>query len=224
MFDSLTVLDGILALILLVGVIVGIKLGFIGFVAKPVKLVAAGALTVCVSGPILDAWTRPWITQKVNALIYDTLIEKCPELTGETATSALPAFLRFLANIFKVDVSTLGADATSEELIRAITTALSTPLGNHIAVTVTYFALFTIFTIILSILVHVIDAAVASAGPLAFINRLLGFIIGAALAIVVSCIIANVAGHFSEGVPGGFVYTFFKNFNPFEILARIQIK
>jgi uncharacterized membrane protein required for colicin V production len=224
MFESLTVLDGILALLLLIGAIIGLKLGFIGFIAKPIKLIAAGALTVCVSPPILDNWVRPFVTNKVDGLIYNTLIEKCPELTGETATSALPAFLRFLANIFKVDVSALGAEATSEELIHALTGALSTPLGNYIAVAVTYFVLFTVFTIILSILVGIINSAVESAGPLKFINRLLGFVLGSALSIVVACLVANLVGHFAESVPGGFVYTFFKNFNPFELLAKIQIK
>ena len=97
MFESLTIFDGILTLILLIGVIVGLRVGFIGFIAKPIKLIAAGALTVCVSPPILDAWTRPHITEKLSSIIYNNLIEKCPELTGETANSALPGFLKFLA-------------------------------------------------------------------------------------------------------------------------------
>ena len=222
-FGSLTILDGILALIMLIGVILGLKLGFIGFVAKPVKLIAAGALTVCVSTPILDSWTRPFFTVKVHGWIYNYLLEKCPELTGENASSALPAVLRFIANLFKVDVSSLGADATSEELISALTEALATPLGNYLAIAVTYAALFFVFTLLLSILVSIIDSAVSSVGILAFFNKVLGFIIGVALAIVLSCIVANVIGHFHDGMPGGFVYNFFKNFNPFEILAKIPI-
>ena len=221
--ESLTILDGILALIMLVGIFLGLRLGFIGFIAKPIKIIAAGALTVCFSDPILDAWTRPFFTDKVNGWIYNYMLEKCPQLTGDTANSALPAVLRFIANIFKVDVSALGADATSEQLISALTEALATPIGNYLAVTVTYAALFAIFTIILSILVGVIDSAVSSTGVLSFINRTLGFVIGTCLAIVLSCIIANIVGRFSDGVPGGFVYSFFKNFNPFELLAKIPI-
>ena len=221
--ESLTILDGILALIMLIGIILGLKLGFIGFIAKPIKIIAAGALTVCVSAPILDNWVRPFMTDKVHGWIYSYLLEKCPELTGDTASSALPAFLKFVANIFKVDITALGADATSEELISALTGALAAPIGNYLAVAITYLVLFTVFMIVLSIFVKIIDSAVSSTGILAFINKLLGFCIGTALAIVVACIVANLAGRFTENVPGGFVYTFFSNFNPFELLAKIPI-
>ena len=221
--ESLTILDGILALLMLIGIFLGLKLGFIGFVAKPVKLVAAGALTVCLSTPILDAWTRPFFTAKVNGWIYNYLLEKCPELTGENASTALPAVLRFIAKILKVDISSLGADATSEQLMSALTESLSVPLGNYLAVTVTYAVLFALFTIVLSIFVSILNSAVSTVGILNFINKALGFVIGTALAIVLACVVANVVGRFSDGEPGGFVYSFFKNFNPFEILAKIPI-
>lgn len=222
MFDSLTVFDGILALMVLIGLIVGCKVGFFKSVANPLKLVIAGCLTVCLASPIINAWTRPFFTKHMEGWIYDALLEKCPEVTGETASALMPGILRFFANLFKVDLGAVGEGATSEDLLHALSSALAAPIGNAVAVAVTYLGLFIILSLLLTLLIFILDSVVSN-GPLEVVNRILGLILGFAISAVLACIVANIAGYIAEGEPGGFVYQFFKKLNPFDLLANITI-
>ena len=220
-FASLTWVDGLLALTVLIGSLVGCKVGFFKSVAKPIKIIAAISLTVCLASPIIDAWTRPLFVEKAYGWIFGTITEKCPELTAETAATGLSSFLLLVAKIFKVDVSAAASDAEGTEgIISAVSSAIAAPVGNLIAVVVTYVALFLIMLILLSILISVLDNCLNS-GPLEVVNRVLGFVLGAAVATVVACLAANVIGRISAQTPGGFVYNFFKGINPFEIVVKI---
>lgn len=220
-FASLTFVDAILALTVLIGALVGCKVGFFKIIAKPIKVIAAICITVCLAAPILDSWTRPFFVEKAYGWIYGALIEKVPDMTADNAAAAINPFLSLLAKLFGVDV---GAAATgvesSDGVISAVSSAIAAPLGNLIAVIVTYAVLFVVLLILLSILVSVLDRCL-TAGPFDVVNRILGFILGVAVATVIACAAANIIGRFTSGAPGGFVYNFFKGINPFEVVANI---
>jgi hypothetical protein len=74
--------------------------------------------------------------------------------------------------------------------------------------------------IFLGILISLLDKCLNS-GPLEVVNRILGFVLGIVVASVIACTVANIIGRFTAGVPGGFVYNFFKGINPFEVVVKI---
>jgi uncharacterized membrane protein required for colicin V production len=219
-FTSLTILDGVLAIIILVGVFLGYAKGFFSTITKPVKIIGAGCITYCLANPIIEAWTRPFFTEKAYGWINNALLEKAPELSIDTAGESLPFVLRIIASIFKIDVTAAGEAATSAEIISEISKSLSVPTGNLIAVAVTYAALFIAVLIVLSILIAIIGTVIDS-GPLAVVDKILGLILGTAIAIVVCCIVANVTGSIAKDFTGGFVYDFFKNFDPFSLILSL---
>jgi uncharacterized membrane protein required for colicin V production len=205
----------------LIGALVGCKVGFFKSIAKPIKIIAAISLTVCLAAPIIDAWTRPFFVEKAYGWIFGAIMEKCPELTQETAATGLSPFLMLLAKIFSVDVSGAASEAEgAEEIIGAVSSAIAAPVGNLIAVVVTYIALFILMLIFLGILISLLDKCLNS-GPLEVVNRILGFVLGIVVASVIACTVANIIGRFTAGVPGGFVYNFFKGINPFEVVVKI---
>jgi len=210
-FTSLTILDGVLALVVLIGLFLGFKRGFFEAVTKPLKFIAAACLTFVAANPIISAWTRPLFTEKAYDWIYNSITDKLPEAAGATGESA-PLIIRILAAMFGVD--------TGDNTIEAFSEALSAPVGNLIATIITYLAVFLIIFIILSVLIALIGGVVDS-GPLAVVDKALGLLFGAAVSIVVACIIANVTGWIAPSFSGGFVYNFFKNFDPFSLILSI---
>ena len=219
-FTTLTIMDGVLAIIILVGVFLGYAKGFFSVITKPVKIIGSACITYCIANPIIEAWTRPFFTEKAYGWINNALLEKSPDLSVDTAGESLPFVLRLIASIFKIDVSAAGSAATSEEIIAEISKSLSVPTGNIIAIAVTYLVLFIAILIVLSIIVAIIGTVIDS-GPLAVIDKILGLILGTAIAIVACCIVANITGSIAKEFTGGFVFEFFKNFDPFSLILSI---
>ena len=213
-FATLTILDGILALIMVIGLFLGYKCGFFGAITKPLKFIAAACLTFVISNPLISAWTRPLFTGMANDWIYNSIVEKLPESSGLTEES-VPLFIKILAGLFG-----MGNDATGGTTIESFSAALAAPLGNLIATIVTYLAVFVILFVLLSVLIAIIDGVVDS-GPLAVVDKALGLMLGGAIAVVLSCFISNVVSWVAPAFSGGFVYNFFKNFDPFSLILSV---
>ena len=216
----MTLLDGILIVVLLVGVLLGYKRGFFGTITKPLKVIASICLTIVIASPIINAWTRPLFVGKVETWIYDSLIESGANVTAENATESMPLALRLLAEMLNVDVAGIDTSAGTESLIRAISTAVATPIGNFIAVIVTYVLLFIVTMILLKILIALLDILFAR-GILGKINKIFGLLLGGVFATVIACIIANVAFKVSPAFASGPITEFFKNINPFAVIMKI---
>ena len=216
----MTLLDGILIVVLLVGLLLGYKKGFFGTVTKPLKFIASVCITIVVAAPILNAWTRPLFVGKVETWIYDSLVESGANITAENATESMPVALRLLAQILNVDVSGIDASSGTEGLIKAISSAVAAPIGNFVAVVITYVLLFVSIMILLKILIALLDILFAR-GILGKINKILGLLLGGVFATVTACIIANVAFKVSPEIAGGPITEFFKNINPFAVIMKI---
>lgn len=219
-FSSLTWLDGALAIVVLAGVIIGLIKGFFSVISVPAKIVGSAAITFVAANPIIDAWTRPFFVSKSYTWINDLLIEKCPDITGADASEKMPLVLKLMASMFKIDVAALGEEATTADLIGKIAEQMSLPCGNLLATVVTYLAIFIVVFLVFSIVTAIIGGFVTS-GPLAVVDKALGLILGAAVSILVCCIAANIISGVSEDIQGGFVYEFFKNFDPFSLVMSL---
>lgn len=215
----MTILDFILPILVVIGFLLGYKKGFFATVTKPLKLVFALCLTVLLAAPVINAWTRPFFAGKVEGWIYSSMLESCPDITAETASDSLPTMIKLMAGMFKVDFSGAEAESTADGVISAISKEMALPVGNLIAVIVTYVALFIVSIILTKILLAILNKLVKK-GLLGRVNKWLGLLFGGMLAVIASCIISSIAYKISPDFAGGMISTFFRNINPFAILMK----
>ena len=215
----MTVLDLIFPMIIVIGVLLGYKKGFFATITKPLKLVFALCITIFAAAPIINTWTRPFFSGKVQSWIYSSLMESCPNITGETATESLPTLLKLSAELFKVDLSGTEGLSGAEAIINSISEKMAAPIGNLIAVVVTYVLLFFVSMIFTKIMLAVLNKFVKK-GLLGRVNKALGFITGGMIATIIACMISSIAYKVSPDFASGAVSTFIRNINPFSILMK----
>ena len=216
----MTLLDIILLIILAIGLILGFKRGFFGTITKPLKLVASICLTILISSPIINAWTRPFFVGKVEGWIYNSLLDSTADMSGEITTESMPFLLKLFANMLKIDLSGVDSAATTEEVLTAMAEQMALPVGNFIAVVVTYILLFIALMLILTLLIALLDV-VFTTGWLGKVNKFFGLLLGGVIAAVIACLIANVCYKISPSFASGAITEFFKNINPFAIMMQI---
>ena len=216
----MTLLDFILIAVVLIGGLLGYKKGFFGSITKPIKFLASISLTILISSPIINAWTRPLFVGKVSAWIEKSILEACAGGSVDISSDKMPVVLKLMAQMVNADVSSLPENATTDEIISLISNQLALPIGNLIAVIVTYLALFILLMILLTVLIALLDT-VFTKGVLGKINKGLGVLLGAVVATVTACVIANIVGIFSADAVSGTVTQFFKNINPFSMIMKL---
>lgn len=215
----MTILDLILPIIILIGLLLGYKKGFFETVTKPLKLVFALCLTILLAAPIINTWTRPFFAGKVEGWMFSSMMEQCPDITSETASESLPSLIKLMANLFNVDFSVTDGANSAEAVISAIAKEMALPVGNLIAVIVTYVALFIVSLILTKIILAILNALVKK-GLLGRINKFLGLLFGGMLGAILACIVASIAYKISPEFADGAISSFFRNINPFAILMK----
>ena len=215
----MTVLDLILPIIIVIGLLLGYKKGFFATVTKPLKLVFALCLTILLAAPIINTWTRDFFTGKVEGYIFSSIMESCPDITAESASESLPSVLNFIVRLFDIEFTTTDQASSAEAVISAISKEMALPIGNLIAVIVTYVALFFVSMILTRIILAILNKLVKK-GLLGRINKFLGLIFGGMLGIIVACIISSIAYKISPEFADGVISNFFREFNPFAILMK----
>lgn len=215
----MTVLDLILPFIVVIGILLGYKKGFFATITKPLKIVFAVCLTILLAAPIINVWTRPYFAGKVQGWIAASMLENCPDITAETASDSLPLLIKLFAAVCDVDFGAAEQATTAEGVINAIAEEIALPIGNLIAVIVTYVALFIVSLIFTKIMLAIIDKLVQK-GILGKVNKFFGLLAGGMFAMIASCIISNIAYKISPDFANGAISTFFRNINPFAILMK----
>ena len=215
----MTVLDLILPILIVIGLLLGYKKGFFATVTKPLKLVFALCITILAAAPIINAWTRPFFTGKVEGWIYSSLMENCPDITTETAADSMPTLLKLMANLFKIDFSATEGLSGTEAAVSGISEKMALPIGNLIAVIVTYIVLFIVARILTRIMLAIINKFVKK-GLLGRVNKILGLLTGGMIATILACIISSIAYKISPEFASGAISTFIRNINPFAFLMK----
>ena len=134
------IVDIILTAIVIFGAVLGIKLGFIKALSKPVKSFASLLVAVTLCTTFAISVMQPLIEGPMTAQITDFLVSKCGDMTAGDATQ-LPTLIRFAAVIVDVDIGEINA-VTTEEYIEAIVDKLAAPVVHLIAVILSYFVLY----------------------------------------------------------------------------------
>ena len=147
------------------------------------------------------------------------MLENCPDITAETAADSLPLLIRICAAIYDVDFGAAEEATTAEGVINAIAEEIALPIGNLIAVIVTYIALFIVSMVFTKIMLAIINRLVKK-GVLGRVNKYFGLFAGGMFAMIAACIISNIAYKVSPDFAGGAISVFFRNINPFAILMK----
>ena len=207
-----TVMDFILLVVVLIGMLFGLKQGFFNSIPGFVRHIAALGLTVFISSAVIDYWTGPYFSGMIAEKVEVYIIENCPDITSETAAVLLPTALMVFAGMLGAQIPS-SAGVSTEEYIKILAKVVSEPVGNAIAVVVTYVALFLIITIALKLLLMLLDV-IFSEGLLGWINRILGMLLSGGICALIAVIVANLTMFFVPDFQGGAVFNFFLKLNP----------
>lgn len=220
-------IDAIIVAIIAGGAIFGIARGFISSVARPVKWALAIVIAFSFCTAFSDAIVYPLIKAPITNQMTEYLVEKCSHITALNASEELPTLLKIAAGVVGVDVSSLQPEGASD-FISLLVDKLAHPVINLISVIISFFAVYLISRLVLSIILAIIDHAFEG-GVFGVFNKALGFVFSTSLAFIATWILTAVFGYvislpaFSdvawiESFDGGYVYKFFKGISPIDLL------
>ncbi len=221
--------------ILLVGFIIGgvyfgCRRGFIGIAARPIKVFAAIAITVACCGSVGEALVKPVIDAPITNYVSDYLYENCGGLDDGSVGDELPTLLKMAAGISGIDVEQVASDAKDggRAVIDALADVLTDPVINMISVVIAFVLIYIASKIALGLLLRLINHSLRR-GVLGWVNKTVGSLFGLLLSIIIcwgAVALLEFVFHsplfaenstFSE-FDGVFLYGFFKDFNPIELL------
>ena len=219
--------DLLLIFVVFLGFLLGLKRGFIGIVAKPVKFAASIGLSFGCSRAFSEAVVVPMIKEPATNYVRDFLYGNCADITAENAADELPTLLKIASAIFDIDINAV-ADGAGGAVIDAIADKLTLPAVQTVALVISFVLLLVITNIGLAIALSIIKSLFKS-GVLGAFNKFLGVVFGFAFFFIVSWALA-VFIEFAVNLPsvaeyeivksfdGGVVYKFFNEYNPIELL------
>lgn len=222
------IVDAVLIIVVIAGLIIGLKRGFVRTMAKPVCAIAAVFLAYALAVPFAEAVVEPAIYEPVAAEVSEYMNTKCTDLTVENAAGEIPTVLKLAAGLFGIDVSELASEAGADGLIDTLTENLTRPAVRIIASVISFFLLWLAFSLILR-LVFSILAKMFDGGAVGVLNRICGCIVNGAfgflIAWLLTLIFTFVIGlpavsktEWATGFSGGFFFNFLRKFNPIDFV------
>jgi len=219
--------DAVLALILVLGIGLGWRRGFIRTVAKPVKLVGALVISFKLCTPLAGKWLEPILRAPIAERLTAFLTERCADLTAQNATEELPTLLKLAAGLFNIDISEV-AEGAGARIIEAIVNALAAPVAHVIAIVFCFVILYFVSQLVLTVALLLLNM-IFHVGVLGVANRLVGVLFGALFALLLAwgavALSELVFGLPSmadsalvDGVRDGFLYRFFDRNGPLDLL------
>lgn len=219
--------DALLALILLLGIGLGWRRGFIRTVAKPVKLVSALILSFNLCTPVAERWLQPMLEAPIKERMSAYLTEKCAHLTAANAAEELPTLLKLAAGLFDIDITEV-AEGAGAALIDRLVTSLATPVAHVIAIVFAFVGVYIVSQLLLTVALWLLNA-IFRVGVLGVANRIVGLLFGALFAMLIAwgavalCefalgLGASGAPSAIEQVRGGVLYGFFDKYSPLDLL------
>ena len=213
------IVDVVLASFIILGFIIGIKRGFIKSVTKPLKTIGAFLIAYFSAKPIAVKIIVPLIGGPLANQIEAYVNENCSNVNSE-----VPTLVRLAASIAGIQIDGMEEGGTIADVVHTLTD----PLVELIAVVITFVLLFFVSKLLLALFFKLLDS-VFNSSVLAVPNKILGCILnticGAVIAWVTTIVFDFIihlplletqawAAEFS----GGFIYDFFLNFSPAELL------
>lgn len=219
------VLDIILVAILVIGAIWGIKKGFIGAIAKPVKLTLALVMSYTTCRGLSEKIVMPLISHPISSQIAEILKSKYSDITS-VSSGDLPTLVKLAAIIGGIDLNNIEADGA--EYIDLVIARITEPAVSVISLMISFVLLFIVLMVIFSVLIYIIDRMIDN-GVAGAMNKIAGCLFTLVFAFgIVWCIASSIEFIFSvpalaeteaiKEFTGGFIYRFFKSFSPVDLL------
>lgn len=212
----------ILWAIIIVGVALGVKAGFIRMAAKPVKLILSLVLAFALCASFATAVVTPIIEQPITNYIYEFLFENCPELNIDNVAEELPTVLKMAAGMYGIDVEEIVAQNAGRDIIAEITAVLAEPVISIFATIISFVILYFVFKLVVTIALALVDL-IFSNGVFGALNKVLGGVSGAIISFAAAWAVAvlveflfHINGNGMENA--GILYTFFNTYSPIELL------
>ena len=112
--------DLLLLAVVAIGVFLGFKRGFLIVASKPIKIIAALALTFSFAPLLVTGWTGPYFNELFFGRIHEYILTNCPEITAQTAAESMPTVLKIAIALLKIDL-------TGESAAEGIAAAIAAP-------------------------------------------------------------------------------------------------
>ncbi len=219
------IFDIVLIAILLFGIFIGAKRGFIGTIAKPVRLASSLFLSVYLCENVGLKIVKPIISAPITSQITDIINQKYSEITAATSGN-LPTVIKLAAGLAGIDLQELGVEG--DNYVEALINMITDPIVTMAATVIAFVGLFVLLMIVLRLALWIINMMIDN-GFVGVMNRIIGCIFTFSFALVIVWALASVT-EFVFNIPafaemkwvqefnGGFVYRFFKGLSPLEIL------
>ena len=226
MFAKILV-DIIIVAILVSGIIYGIVRGFFLSVTRPFKWFCAIAIAISMSASFASAVVDPIIGEPLSNQLSDYLIERSDGITAENVEDELPTLLKIAAKIADVDFDSIEGES-EEEIVKEIIDKISSPVIHFFGVIISFFVLYFVSKILLSILIRLLNRWFAH-GVFGVFNKVLGMIFCGGIAFVIAWLFVMLFSCFintplvedsawAKEFNGGIFYDFFKRMSPLDIL------
>ena len=208
--------------ILVVGIALGVRAGFIRMAAKPVKLILSLVLAFTLCTSVAEGVVAPIIEQPITNYIYEFLAENCPELNIENVVEELPTVLKMAAGMYGIDVEEIVAQNAGRDIIGEITAVLAEPVISIFAIIISFVILFLVSKLLVTLALALVDL-VFSNGVFGALNKTLGGLSGAIISVAVAWAVAVII-EFLYHINGtgmenaGILYVFFNTYSPIELL------
>ena len=217
------IVDIILALIVLIGAIVGLKRGFILTVAKPVKFVLCLIIAFSLASSVATEVVEPMVGDALENQMTDFLTEKIEE--SQDGEFEIPTLIKLAAGVLDIDLESF---ESAENYADAMVSSIAQPIIHLVSTVIAFFILYFVSKIVLGILLKLLNA-IFDRGIIGALNKALGLIFSTFFAIVIAWCAASlfefvINTSLLDGVAwaqefdGGFIYDFFKSTNPIELL------
>ena len=220
------VLDAVLILVLIVGIFLGYRRGFVRTVGRPVKCFATLFCSFRFCSLFSERVLRPLISEPVTRQVAEYIRKHCGEVTAENAGETLPTVLKLAAGLFGIDVSE--ATSRGENVVDSLTSTLTAPVVDIVSTVLSFVALLILCTLIFTVVLWLIDL-LFRIGPVSIVNKVVGVLFSGAFALLISWAIASLFAFaldtslfdgvaWAENFEGGFFYRFLNQYNPLDLI------
>lgn len=197
------VMDGIVITILLVGLLLGIKQGFVRIAFQKLSKAVAVVLAILCAKPFGKLLSDWFMSDAVTNLIVSKLPESARTATNATELlNATPAYLRAIAALFKYDLAASATHAfeSDGDALHILISDLSRPLSNGICVLLSAIALFFVALLLLRILRGILEA-VADVPGLNVLNCVMGGALSLVFSAITAWCVCRIAGYLTNWQP-----------------------
>jgi uncharacterized membrane protein required for colicin V production len=233
-------LDLLPILLIVLGAIFGMRQGFIRVVFGRLRRLTSLALAAILARPV-GSWVKDEfllapVTGKIKEFLADALGAELSGATGEEMASNLPAALRGVLNLLRIDISEAAADAEAAggNLLEQFASRIAEPAARFLGVLLAFVALYFLCRIFLRLLVSVVDMIFKLPG-LRILNSLLGLVFGLLFAVLYSWLLVTALGYVGDLLANGdvrffagfdiektYIAKYFYSFRPIEFIFSIK--